>query len=485
MTEPAVADRRLHPAAILGRALRAVPEAAGGMAAFGAITSRFELSRVLILALIGTLVAAGIAFLAWWRFRYGVGSREIVIESGILRRQRRVIPYERVQDVAIERGLVARLTGTAKVRIETGGAAADEGELASISLAEAERLRDHVRGRHAPEGQEGGAAGEAEPEEPLLFAMGFGRVLLSGMFNFSLVFIAFLLAVVQNADELGLASPKALLLPIEQRLAGHWLAGTLALLLAVLVLGLVAGVVRTAARDFGFRLMRAPAGLRRRRGLFTLSETVIPLRRIQVAAIDGGLVARAFGWRGLAFQTLGADGRGGKGAQAAAPFARDAEIAPILAEAGIADAAGVTDWRRAPRRAMLHRAAAPLTLAIAAGAAGLLVEPLAFAAAALLLLLALGAPLRWSRHAYATGGGALFVAGGVLKQRLRIMPHAKLQAVSVQQGPLQRLLGLATVAVDTAGAPLMHGISIAHLEAADAQALATLLVDRFKEARSC
>lgn len=479
MSEAAVADRRLHPAAIVGRTLRAIPEAAGSMAAFGAVIARFDIGRILLLALVGLAAAAAIAFLAWWRFRYGVGARELVIESGILRRQRRVIPFERVQDIAIERGLLARLSGTAKVRIETGGSAADEGQLASVSLAEAHRLRDILRGRATA-----AATDSAEPEEPVLFAMGFGRVLLSGLFNFSLVFIAFIFAAVQNAGQLGLADPRSLLLPIEIRFSGHWLVASIVLMFAVLVLGLVAGVVRTVARDFGFTLGRAPAGLRRRRGLFTLSETVIPLRRIQVASIHGGIVARLFGWKSLAFQTLGTEGRGST-AQDAAPFAKAAEIAPILAEASIPDPAAATQWKRSPRRAILHRAIGPALLALGPAAAGILLEPLAFVPAGLFLLLALAAPIRWSRRGHSLGERALFVREGVLRHRLRIMPHARLQTVSVWQGPLQRRMRLATVAVDTAGAPALRGLAVVDLDSREAEALAARLLHLFKEARRC
>jgi putative membrane protein len=476
VTEQVVADRRLHPAAIVARTLRAIPEAAGGMVALWAVVARFDLGRIAMLALIGLAAAGALSFAGWWRFRYGVGAREIVIESGIMRRRRRVIPFERVQDIAIERGPLARLFGTAKVRIETGGSAADEGQLAAVSLAEAHRLRDILRGRLA-----GTPAAPTEPEEPVLFAMGLRRVLLSGLFNFSLVFIAFLFAAVQNAEQLGLADPKSILLPIELRFSGHWLVATILLLFAVLVLGLVAGIARTVARDFGFTLSRAPAGLRRRRGLFTLSETVIPLRRVQVAAIDGGFVARLLGWQGLAFQTLGTEGRGST-AQQAAPFANAAEIAPILAEAGIPDPGAVSEWRRSPRRAILHRALAPALLTLGSAAAGLLVEPFAFVPAGLFLLLALGAPIRWSRHGHALDGRALFMRDGALKRRIRIMPHSRLQTVSVRQGPLQRRLRLATVAVDTAGAPL-RGLAVVDLDSGEADALAGRLVALFKDAR--
>lgn len=475
----AVADRRLHPATLLSRTLRTIPEAAGGFAAYGAIVARAELAQILLFALAGLAVAAVAAFLSWWRFRYGVGAREIVIEAGVVSRKRRVIPFERVHDIAIEQRLLARLFGTAHVRIETGGSAADEGHLDSIALADAHALRDIVRGRRAEAEPSGDAAAAAD--EPLLFEMALGRVLFSGLFNFSLVFVAALFALFQNVEELGLFDPEDLPLPADGLSTRAWVLASLFALLLVLLLGMVAGVLRTLARDFGFRLSRAPAGLRRRRGLFTLSETVIPIRRMQLARIESGLVARALGRHRLEFQTLGAE-PGGRGAQVAAPFARMEEIAPILAEAGFPDPAAAAGWRRAPRRSILRRAILPAAAALLAFAVALAFEEAAAAAGAILLALAASAPLRWSRHRYSLGGDALFVAGGVLRRRTQLMPFARVQAIEIASGPLQRLLGLATVAIDTAGAPLTRSVEIVDLDRSDAAALAERLLRLFREA---
>lgn len=478
---PVVADRRLHPSTLVSRTLRVIPEAAGGMAAYGALIARAELSRVLLMILAGVLFAGAAACLTWWRFRYGVGEREIVIESGVVSRKRRVIPFERVQDIAIERRLLARMFGTAHVKIETGGSAADEGHLDSVSLDEAHALRDIVRGRRETEAAPANDL-TREAHEPVLFEMSLGRVLYSGLFNFSIVFVAAIFAVFQNAEEIGLIEPKDLAARAGEASPRLWVLASLATLGVVLLLGMVAGIVRTVARDYGFRLTRAAAGLRRRRGLVTLSEAVIPVRRMQVARIEGGLVARALGWHGLDFQTLGADARE-RGAQAAAPFARIEEIRPILAETRFPEPEGEREWKRAPRRSILRRALFPALGAMAGFAAALLWSAGAGAGAALLLLFALGAPLRWGRHRWNVGEGALFVAGGVLTHRVRIMPFARVQAIDVSATPVQRLLGLATVSVDTAGAPAARGIAMVDLDSAHAAALAERLLVLFKHMR--
>lgn len=479
MSGIAAAERRLHPATLIGTTLKTIPQAVGGMAAYGAFIAEAGILRVLMFAAAGAAVAAAIGFLHWWRFRYGVGEAEFVIESGIFHRQRRVIPFDRVQDIAIEQGLLARAFGTAKVRIETGGSASDEGELDSISLADAQAMRDVIRTRSSA------VASRGEAAEPVLFAMSLGRVLTAGLFNFSLVFLAAIFALFQYVEPwLGLvwSKPERLLGRAEKAAGGFtWELGLLlgALLIA---LGVASGIARTLSRDYGFRLTRAPAGLRRRRGLFTLSEAVIPIGRVQVAAIESGLFERRFGWFRLQLQTLGGETSQG-GRQTAAPFARWQEIEPILDEVSLQLPAPDAPFVRSPRRAIVRRTLVPLLLAITAAGVGVFATADAFIPAAVLAAIALLFGLAWRRHSFLLDGGSLFVKAGLLTRRLWALPLDKAQTISVAQSALQRRLGLANVLVDTAGAS-GRAPRVLDLDEADAHALADRLLTLFKASRA-
>ena len=55
----------------------------------------------------------GVTALIWSRFTYQVTSKEIRIKSGLLNRNNRSIPFDRIQDVSLEQKLVSRLLGLA------------------------------------------------------------------------------------------------------------------------------------------------------------------------------------------------------------------------------------------------------------------------------------------------------------------------------------------------------------------------------------
>ena len=471
--------RRLHPATLLARWLKSAPQMAAGAVGLSVAVRERGFAPLLTFVGLFVVVAAIFAGLYWWRFRYTIGAGEIVIEKGLLRRQRRVIPFDRIQDIAIERKLLARLFGTAAVRIETGGAAKDEGTLDMIAVADAHALRDRVRHGSRP------IEADAEIAEPVLFAMDLPRLLLSGLFGFSLIFFAAITGGLQQLDQLGLINWSDWFTPERADQAAHLITVRLLIGLGglVLALGLVAGVARAVTRDFGYRLTRVAAGLRRRRGLFTLSEVVIPIRRTQVALIESGPLARWFGWYRLSFQTLGADRKEG-GVQVAAPFARMAEVLPILAAAGFPAPPPRAEFHGVPRRALARQAATPLSLAALATLGAFSVEPWLGAGALALLALGVLGVLRWRKHAHALGEDALFVASGFLRRRLWIVPYEKTQTIRVTRGPVQRALSLSNLLVDTAGSGALVSPQMHDLDEAEAEAMADRLLGLFKTARA-
>ena len=448
MTEDA--PRHLHPATMLIGSLRNV-------SSLPVLVPIVELA-----AKIGWWAAAGLvgfwllgaasALLKWYKFTYRIDQDALVIDQGVLHRSRRVIPLERIQDVSIEQKPLQRLLRLVTVRIETGGGSADEGLLDSVNLAEAQRLRETLRGGAVRVVEAETVA--APPEEPL-FAMPLPRVLLFGAFSFSLLWMAALGAATQYLDDV---------FDFEWQDIGHWLdlAGheasarfgvtlVLAALGALLVLGFLSGLAGALIRDFGFRLVRGEGRFRRVRGLLTRTEAVIAIRRIQLALIERRPVRSALGWASLQFQTLGGSNDIG-GRQQMAPFARAEEIDTIL------DAAGLPHFEREglARVARGHgvrsaiRAGVPLVLA--AAGLGLFLSPFGWLVL-LLLPPVIGVALLQRRyHRYALRAGDLQVMHGVIRQRDWIVPRESILVTNILQGPLQRMLGTASVLVDTAGA---------------------------------
>ena len=474
-----VADQRVHPATIPLRFLKEVPSNLIGLPAIFAVVSDVGLGTVLLVAAATGAATLVVNWLKWRSFRYGVGSEDIVIESGLLHRTRRSIPFHRIQDIDIEQRLGQRLFGLAKVRIETGGSGKDEGVLDSVSLAEADHLRSvlrQVRGGAVP------VAKAAVPDALPIIAMPLGRVLLLGLFNFSLLYIAGLFALLQSFEPwlpFDIYDPGRWMGLIGADVAGRFsLVAIASVLVLAAALGVVTGVLRILARDYGFRLtLEEESRFRRVRGLFTRSQSVIARDRIQLALVTDGPVRRLFDAADLSFQTLSA-GAEGSGRQSVAPFATTSEVEKVLSLAGAYRLPRAGELQMVSRRHVLRVVLAELLVPLPLILIAALFWPAALLLLPLLLLGAVGAVVSRRFHLHGLGDGLLFVRKGFWRRRLWIVPAENVQAVAVTRTLLQRWLGLATLHADTAGAATFDYPRIVDIRHDEAVALAATLIER-------
>ena len=431
-------------------------------------------------ALVGMVLVTWLfTWIAWRHFRYRVGESDIRVERGLVSRSARSVPYERIQDVSLEQKPVPRLFGMVEVRFETGAGGKDEISIGYVTAAEADALRETVRARKsgAVAAAPGDAAVPVEEPSRTLFAMDLRRLVTFGLFEFSLIAFAVIGGALQQFD---------FLLPFDiwdfeswiELLAGpgHWLeefgmaaqAIGAALALAVLgIVGIVTGLGRTVLRDWGFRLEETPKGLRRRRGLLTRTDTVMPVHRVQALKVTTGILRRRFGWHALEVVSLAQDS--GSGRQVVVPFAQMSEIVPVIRVAGFDLPDGITHWHRPSPRFRLDRAlfgALPLAVgAVALAAArpwlpaeaamGSLVGVAAMAALAVLIAVRERFLSRYDRHAI--DGERIYVRRGWLAPRLDIAARIKLQSVEIAQGPIARRRGYAELKFGVAGGTLEIG----------------------------
>ena len=458
--------RRTDPRSI---AVGSIGALVRGILPAGAIlfASASEAGRSLWIPL-AVLAALGIAgfvstWLAWYRRTYRVGTADIRVESGILSRAARSVPFERIQDVSLEQGFVPRLFGLVEVRFETGAGGGDDLKLAYLPEVEAERLRDTVRDRREAAAGEDAAVADPrkETDGEALFAMDLKRLLTFGLFEFSLAVVAVVFAAVQQFD---------FLLPFDPweretwaRFAGvseAWVVslgpmaqvvGAMVAIAGLLLLGVVTGLARTVLRDWDFTLLRTPKGFRRRRGLLTKTDVVMPIHRVQALRIGTGIVRRLLGWHSLKFVSLAQDS--GAANHTAVPFGQLGEIWPVARIAGFAEPDAETDWHRAHRRYRTDQAVlAALVLAVPAGIALLTPYPaLALVPLALGALLALRSAFLWRYEEHALAGHQVLSRTGWLAPKLSVATQVKLHSVEIARGPLGRVRGYVTLHLGLAG----------------------------------
>lgn len=365
------------------------------------------------------VVVGGTYGLVTWLFtRYRLTDDSLRINTGPVVRRNRVLRYDRLQAVDVNQPLLARVFGLAELRMDVAGGDKSEGRLGYLTLADAQTLRARLLARAA-----GLHADTPTAPEQIVLRVPTGRVVGATLLSTPVVG-SFLGSLVVLAVSIAFGQPLGLLVMLP------W------------AFGVLTPIARNMARLGGFTLSTSPDGLRTRHGLASVEHQTLPPGRIQGLAISQSLLWRTLGWFRVEVDVAGMGGQseGGVSSAVVLPVGDRADVATVVARLfGSIDPLAISR-HRAPRRARWLR---PLGAAF----------------------------LSWGSD------DAVFVTTeGWIDRRINVVPHAKTQSVRAHQGPLQRLLGLASVSVDTPVGPV-NAVAL-HRDAAEAADLVREQVER-------
>ena len=448
MPSELAAPRRTSPLAALFWVLRVDPI----RTLLPAVVVAASSGHLLLIAAGGAVLALGYGSIAWWRRTWSFRDGVLHLDEGVLVRNERRIPVERIQHVQLERQLRHQLFDLAAVRIETAGGKGAELQLDFIPRAEAETLRSTILERlrdAAPQlPADDGATPPPPPPPETLVQLPPGRLLLAGVTGPELlgVFAAVAFAL-DTVNDLGVdpdrfdevAVSRAVVAILVLLAVPFWLA-TAALI----------GLVRRwdlTARIVGDEL-RVTYGLLRR------NEFVVKTGRIQDVRIAHRLLLRPFGRADLRVRTA-ASGSGER-SRVDIPLLSPGEIDHVLQRV-LPAAVPLPELVPAPpaarRRALVRTGLTGVLLAalpvLAMWSVGV-VPALGTGTGIVGAMLLLGeAHYRGLGQAHA--GGVVHSQVGPLTRHRTMVAEARIQSGSVVATWFQRRRRLASVRLDLAG----------------------------------
>ena len=388
----------------------------------------------------------GLGALAWRRTRYRIDAEAVHVERGILWRQQRRAQLDRLQAVDVVRPLLGRLFGLAELRLEVAGGSGSKVSLAYLQEEEAQRVRNALLAASAgvvvAEGQDAPEAPQREVVE-----VPPARLIVSTLRSGLTIWMV-----------LGLIGIGI----------GCWFAKSLTPLFGSLagVLGLVSTVWRRFSTGFGFTVADSPDGLRMSHGLLEQRSQTVPPGRVQALRITQPLLWRSAGWWRVEVNVAGYSGERGTAS----------EQSTTLLPVGTVDELGRVLAIVLPDLATAE--GSPLDV-VRAGLTGTGTDggftPVPRATRWL-------DPLSWRRRGYRVTEHAFLSRNGRFVRGLDVVPHARTQSLGVRQGPLQRRLGLASVALHSTPGKVKPRVD--HLDAATAAALLREQTARARAARA-
>jgi putative membrane protein len=430
--------------------------------------------------------------------QYRFSDTELIVHEGLLFRNERHIPLERVHNIDLKQGFLYRLFGLAHVRVQTAGGSELEADLDALSLAAVDELRTRVLA-HRASPKEQAVAGSDTPADATraategsetLVHLGPGELLRLGMISgrgWALIAVA-----------LGLAWELDLYEWLDKR---GWFPAiwenvrefpiyliVLVCLATAIPTTMLFSILWVFLRLHDFRLVRIGDGLHLSCGLLTRRVAMVPRHRIQFVSVHETLLHRLLGRVSIRVETASGGTQGHEGDEDVAISQK--WLVPLLPHAGLPDVLRALQadldlsnpvWvslAPAARRRMLKR---NLAVALLAGVA---CTAVAWPGGALALFPFVGLAIFFAIQSakymgYARTPSGIIFRSGVLNRKTSATTFAKVQIVAEKQSPFDRRYGMASVMVDTAGAgPADHKIAIPYLDAAVAQELRAEIYDR-------
>ncbi|MGW0907523.1 PH domain-containing protein [Streptomyces sp. NPDC002853] len=388
-----VRERRLHPVTPLRRAWAPVAVLVGFAVHDPGGTQRrvSELPVTGLLAGVAAVLLGGAlyGFMSWWFTHFAVTETELRIRTGLIFRRTAHIRLDRLQAVDVTQPLAARIAGVAKLKLDVVGTEKKD-ELAYLGQEEASFLRAELLARAA------GFAPETAHE--------VGEAPVDNLVHVPPRMLAIALLLTGTTWAMLVAT---LIVPPFLWFATHNLWTVLATGLPMLG-GAFAGSVGRYIAEYDWKVGESPDGLRIDHGLLDKAHETVPPGRVQTVRVVEPWLWRRRGWVRVELDVAGSSN--GVLVPVAPREVAEAVIARILPGVRVPDAAELA----------LPPARAAWCLPVWWKGYGLTVTDTVFAA----------------RH-------------GLLRRRLSLVPHAKVQSVRLTQGPWERFKGVADVHVDT------------------------------------
>ena len=481
--------QRISPASVIYFVLKfvsaVIQNGLSAIAPVAAVLATAGENRWLILGSIAAgasvllLIGAVLSFL---NFKFRIDKDAVLIRSGVLKRKRLTLSFDRIQNVAFREPIYFRPLSLVILTIESAGSTSEEVNLAGIPRPLAEEIRRFVleRAKTVSANQdkhEESTNTETSDTGPVvdLLRQPVGELVRYGLSNNNVwVFAGIAAGATSQIDEFWDSAFMGSLFDMVGETIGTGIAAivTFIIFIAVVVLVLLMGasIIGSIIVNYRYHLTYHDGRYHRTRGLFERQETSVPEVKVQSLKISQPMIAKLLNRFHLTFNQVGFEGKQVPSKKAKfivpsvqVPFyesltGRLFEDTKVLKQP-LDAISGKFITRHVVYSFGIPAALVSIPWVLNIGWAGLF--PLLLPLVALPFVV-----LRKRRYGYAMDGENGVIQRGLIGHTLTVFPFHKVQTIKISQSPGQRSSGYADLKVKLAG----HSLTVPYMKLEDARA---------------
>jgi putative membrane protein len=238
------------------------------------------------------------SFISWMRYTYHLEGEELRIEYGVFIRKKRYIPFERIQSLDMTEGILHRLVGLVKIRVETAGGDHDDGaeaDLSAISKKEALEIQKYFNSYKKSE--------QLEEEATPIFRITAAQLLLLSITSGGVgVIISAILAIFSQMDEF--IPYKKWFGELEKVYSESMMFIAMLIFFGFLFIWIVA-LIATMLKYANFTVIKKDGDLTISQGLLEKRQMTIPINRIQSIRLSENPIRQMMGYAMVYVESAG------------------------------------------------------------------------------------------------------------------------------------------------------------------------------------
>lgn len=423
-------------------------------------------------AAVGAIVVIP-AVIRYFTFGYSIHGGKLLVKSGLITKNVRTIPLDRIQNINLSRDIVHRILGLVDLDIETASSAKAEASISALNEEQAKVLKAQLM-REVPKLT---SPFQEELRKKVIYKPSTWELFLAGASENKL---AAIFATLVTLNIFGQGAMESLITRYGRNIKAtaasihsSWIWIALAILV-MLMIGWIYSIISTFVRYYGFELTDEGGGkVKRAYGMFNHVENVLPLKRVQTVVFQQNLIQKFLKIGKIVVSTAG-----GFGQKKDAEGHRQEVALPVLTPVLHQDAFprlrslvlpqlqgdGEAERNKVAKGTILRhiRSSIVTGIVLAAGSAFFIKWNALWIVLAAVGLGALSGYLYYRYTFYQDVDDVIVAGTGWFTRRQFYLPTAKVQAVTVRQSPIQRAFKMASVELSTAS-PLFQKTEVEDL----------------------
>lgn len=400
----------------------------------------------------------------YFRYYFYINDDELIIESGVFKRSKLNVPFDRIQTINFEQNIIHRIFNVVRLKIDTAGSAKAEFEFHAISNEKAESLRTLLLSKKKQAKNEENTLElmdsleeKSTPVFKTIMQLDVLDLIKAGAVENHLrsggIILAFMWWIWSSIDEMGMHDD-ILNEQLEETVMSQVNSGLILVGIAIVIfflLSFIVSMVKMVITNYDLKFMRSENGFKINGGLFTKKDVSALDHKIQVVSWGDNPLKKLIGIKDLQLKQASSIVLNKK-TSIKIPSCKEEHIELVKNTLYGKKALAGINYSPIDKR-YFYRNGGILSL-IAIGLVTLLIyldqdpQAIFFGVAGVLIVFTFYLSFRKKRYGF--NEEMLVIRGGTYGDKTELLPIYKIQSLSKQQSPYQRRNGLANLVVHTA-----------------------------------